>query len=564
MTVPGPGSTSAGGTRVVLPAPGIAVTTAARASRTRARISSRYGSIGSGSRGTVRSYMLTDAASTARIVRAAMRNRSTSLRSAVALLIASSSIALTALDRAAEPTLAIYDVTVIDGAGAPPRPGMTVLVEQDRISAIGPVSKTEVPPDTPVITGTGKFLIPALWDMHAHVANQGADSLTTDVILPMFTAFGIVGVRDMGGAFDRIERARIDMRQGRLQGPLVISPGPFLDGPQQTTPIVMPVTDEESARDAVRKLVERHVDFVKVQSGLSREAWRAAGSEARRHGLVFAGHVPEAVSASEVVGSGQASIEHVSPVLPGDAGLLLACSAKEDELRRELLAIRDATHQPNANAAELRTRQDALQLAMFDTYDAARATALFRRMMKEKVVSVPTLVWSQTIVPTTREEPADLPLQAIPRVMRDRWFAARKRYFETSTDERLAHNARLAKSSIEFVRKMHDVGVTILAGTDSLDTFVLPGFSLHQELELLVRAGFSPMSALQSATRDAARYFGQERERGTVQKGKMADLLLLDADPLADIRNTRRIFVFIRGGDVLTRADLAALLPARP
>jgi predicted amidohydrolase len=466
--------------------------------------------------------------------------------------------------RAAEPTLAITNVTIIDGAGAPARPGMTVLIEQDRISTIGPAARVVVPPDTPVLAGAGRFLIPALWDMHTHIANQAPASLTADVILPMFTAHGVVGVRDMGGDFDRIQRARIDMRQGRLQGPLVVSPGPFLDGPQPDSPIVMPVRDEAEARDAVRRLVERHVDFIKVQSDLSREAWRGAASEAKRHNLVFAGHVPIAISASEVVGSGQASIEHASPALPGDAALLLACSSREDELRRELLALQAAVRQANANAAELRKRQDALQLAMFESYDASRATALFRRMLKEKVVFVPTLIWSQTLLPGSRDEvPAIPPLASVPAAIRDRWAAGRKRYLESATDERLAHNARLARESIEFVRKVHEFGATVLAGTDSFDAFVLPGWSLHQELELLVSAGFSTMSALQSATRDAVRYFGQERERGTVEKGKMADLLLLDADPLADIRNTRKIAAFIRGGDVLTRADLAALLPAR-
>jgi amidohydrolase family protein len=466
--------------------------------------------------------------------------------------------------RAAEPTLAVVNVTLIDGAGSPPKPNMTVLVEEGRISAIEPAARAVVPEGTTTVDGAGKFLIPALWDMHAHVANMAGQSLSGDVILPMFTAYGVVTVRDMGGDFDRIQRLRIDMRQRRVEGPLIITPGPFVDGPRPPTDIVMPVSGEESARETVRTLVEKGVDFIKVQSGLSRESWRAVASEAKRRNVVFAGHVPEAVSASEVVGSGQASIEHASPALPGDAGLLLACSSREEELRAEMLAIEAALGKPNADRAELRGRQDALRIAMFDSYDPARATALFRRMAKENVVAVPTLIWSQTQLPRSRDDLlSDVPLGAIPSQLRLGWTAARRRTVESLTDERLAHNAKIAERSIDFVRKMHDAGVTILAGTDSFDMLVIPGYSLHQELELLVKAGFSPMSAIYASTRDAARYFKQDKERGTIAKGKSADMLLLDADPLADIRNTRKIAAFIKGGDLLTRGDLDGLLPAR-
>jgi imidazolonepropionase-like amidohydrolase len=482
----------------------------------------------------------------------------------IPLTLAASFVAVVLLAaRPPDPTLAIVNVTVIDGAGTPPRPNMTVLVDESRIASIDPSARAVVPADTPTVEGRGKFLIPALWDMHTHVANT-TTAATADVILPMFTAYGIVAVRDMGGDFARIQRLRMDMRQRRVEGPLIITPGPFVDGPQPASPIVMPVSDEEDAKAAVKALIERGVDFIKVQSGLSHDAWRAVATEAKRRNIVFAGHVPEAVSASEVVGSGQASIEHISPALPGDAGLLLACSSKEDSLRTELRAIASALRQPNADRAELRKRQDALQTAMFDTYDEARATALFRRMVKENVVSVPTLIWSQTQLPRSRDDLGqDVPLQAIPALMRNGWLTTRRRTVEALTDQRIAHNKVIAERSIDLVRKMHDVGVTILAGTDSFDTLVIPGYSLHQELELLVAAGFSPMSALYSATRDAARFFKQDKDRGTIAKGKMADMLLLDADPLADIRNTRKIAAFIKAGDVLTRADLDAMIPAR-
>jgi hypothetical protein len=458
-------------------------------------------------------------------------------------------LALLLAGPAAEPPLAVTDVTVIDATGAPPRAGWTVLVRDGRIAGLGPAGVVTAPAGARRLDGAGKFLIPGLWDMHVHLAVAPEPRLAEDVMLPLLVRHGVVGVRDMGGDFDRIQGVRAAIAAGTLVGPRIVAPGPFVDGPQDASATVVPVRNGEEARAAVRGLKARGVDFVKVQAGLSKEAWQAVGEESRRLGLPFAGHVPDAVSASEVPGSGQRTVEHVSPALPGDAALLFACSRREAELRAELLAL---TADTKATREARRARRRALQAALLDGYDETRAQALFGRLKAEGVAVVPTLVWSRTQLPQDEADlGAGVPLGGVPKEMADAWATQRRQAVAGLTPDAFALFRRIDDHSRRVVGALHRAGVRLLAGTDSFDAFVVPGFALHQELELLVQAGLTPMEALQAATREPARFLGLEAERGTIEVGKAADLVLLEADPLADIRNTRRIGAVVLGGRVV-------------
>jgi hypothetical protein len=310
----------------------------------------------------------------------------------------------------------------------------------------------------------------------------------------------------------------------------------------------------------VRTLKARGVDFIKVQAGLSLACLAAVADESHRLGLGFAGHVPEAVRALDMVSLKPRSIEHVSPALPGDAGLMLGCSSREDELRRELRAIATAWQAPGAARDSIRARERVLQAAILESYDVARATSLFGSMVRQDVWSVPTLIGSRSFHPLGREDSTEVPMRYFPDAMERRWEAGRKDYIAAVPPGDLALSARIATRSVLFTGAMRAAGVRILAGTDAFDAWVLPGFSLHQELALLVDAGLSPMEALQSATLGPAQFLERARTQGTIERGKQADLLLLDADPLADIRNTRRIAALVQGGIHRSRADLDALL----
>ncbi len=462
---------------------------------------------------------------------------------------------------AAPAPVAITHVTVIDMTGAAARADQTVLIDRGVIARADVAARVAIPKGARVIDGRGKYLIPGLWDMHIHLANRPDSLLAERFLVPLLLAHGVTGVRDMGGDPARIRAIRAAVARNPFHAPHIVAPGPFVDGPQDASPIWRSVTTAAEARAAVRSLKREGADFVKIQSGLSRECMLAVADESKRQGLRFAGHVPEALTAFEVIAAGPASLEHVSPSLPGDAGLMRACSANEPALRDSLRALNEASQQPKPDIAALRARQRDLQSRHLDPWDDAAMKRLFHDLNAHGTHVVPTLVWSQSLRALDSTDTGQVaPLEYVPRAMRERWRSGRRRYVEGVTHEALTLNRRMAERSIDLVGAMHRAGVAVMAGTDAFDAFVLAGPSLHQELELLVRAGFTPLAALQAATVVPARFLGRARTQGTIERGKQADLVLLSANPLDDIRNTRHIDAVVAGGSVLDRSALGALL----
>jgi imidazolonepropionase-like amidohydrolase len=334
-----------------------------------------------------------------------------------------------------------------------------------------------------------------------------------------------------------------------------------VDGPQPADAAVLPVANAAEARAAVRALKARGVDFIKVQAKLSRESYLAVADEAKHQGISFAGHVPESMNAGEVSDAGQRSLEHLSPALPGDAGILLACSGQEAELRQALAALSAAEQKPDANQEELRARTRELQAKLLDSYSPTKADALLARLARNRTWVVPTLIFSQSYRPLSPQDLGqDVPLQYVPAATRQRWEERRKRYVESAPPETFTLTRRVAEKSLALAAALHRAGVPLLAGTDSFDGFDISGFSLHQELALLVQAGLRPTEALQTATTNPAKFLGREHDAGTVEVGKMADLVLLDANPLEDIRNTRKIRGVVLHGRFFDRVALDKML----
>ena len=453
--------------------------------------------------------------------------------------------------------LVITGINVIDLDGGPTRT-FTVVVDRGSIVDLLPPEQP-VPEADAVIEGRGKFLIPGLWDMHVHLATRPEPSLAENIMFPLFLANGVVGVRDMGGPLDRVLALRAGVNEGRLQGPRIITPGPFIDGSGDADPMFRRAATAEDARTAVRELVKAGVDFVKVQANLTRASYDAVIAEARAQKIVVSGHVPVALSAAHTIGSGQRSIEHISPALPGDAGLLFGCSSREDALRAELLPIERG--RTSATPEAIRARETALRGELVRTFDPARAATLGARLRSGRTWIVPTLIWSNSFRPLHREaNGADLPLEFVPAQTRKGWQDGRARYLQAAPPEAFTAASEVADASARAVGALHGSGARILAGTDTFDAFVLPGVSLHQELVLLTEAGLTPLAALQTATRNAADFHGTLDSEGTISRGKKADLVILDADPLADIRNASRIHAVITRGRTLTRAGLDKLL----
>jgi imidazolonepropionase-like amidohydrolase len=443
------------------------------------------------------------------------------------LLLAAGALAQT-------PPLAITHVTVIDATGAAPRPDVTVLVGDGRVSAIG--REVQVPEKATVVQGAGKFLIPGLWDMHVHWNDER--------YLALFVANGVTGIRVMWGYPRHLEQRR-RIAEGSLVGPRMAIAGTIIDGPKPFWPDSIAAGTPEEGREAVRRTQKDGYDYVKVYSGLPRDVFFAIADEAKNLGIPFVGHVPDRVRVAEASDAGMKSVEHLT-------GVTLAVSGTEAELRQGLAA---AAKLP---AAERGERLRAIGARILETYDASTAAALYAKLKANGTWQVPTFtVLRYGADPFAAEYANDPRLRYMPLWVRKMWsedFRKRER-----TAEQAASQMRLFQRRLELVGEMHRAGIGILAGSDVLNPYCFPGFSLHDELEWLVKAGLTPMAALQAATRNPALFLGQP-EAGTIEPGKLADLVLLDADPLEDIRNTRRIATVVANGRLYSREAIAGLL----
>ena len=443
-------------------------------------------------------------------------------------------------------SLIIQNITVIDATGADPRPGMSVGIDKGQITEIR--KSIKAPKGVEIVDGTGKFLIPGLWDMHVHVN-------APEIFFPLLLANGITGVREM---FTGIPMQTIREWRMRAGVPRIYAAG-FLDGPLmvQPPPGAFAIANPEQARFAVHALAETGVDFLKVYNSIPRDAYFALAEEARLIGIPFAGHVPEAVSTGEASDAGQRSQEHLINVM-------LDCSTNADELR----AARVATMFSDKITGEARLRALAWPdpEGLFDTYSDEKAARLFAKFVKNGTWHVPTLVVLAGFARARDEEFTQDPRRRfLPRQWTESWdprvtFFLRDLLTE---DYEVLHQriVALVARYKKLVGDMRKAGVEFLAGTDASGwNPVLPGFGLHEELALLVESGLTPMEALQSATRNPARYFNKLDEMGTVEAKKSADLVLLNANPLEDIRNTQKIEAVVMRGRYYSRKELNAML----
>lgn len=444
-------------------------------------------------------------------------------------------------------SLAFTHVSVIDATGARIKPDMTVLITGDRIIELGPSGKVRVPKDAQVVNATGKFLIPGLWDMHVHW--YGYDK----AYLQLFIANGITGVRVMWGAPIHFEWRR-EIDDGKLSGPRMIISSTILDGPKPVWPGSSGIGNEAEARQAILKAKQEGADFVKVYSLLPRNAYFAIANETKKQALPFAGHVPFSVSVSEASDAGQKSIEHLT-------GILAECSAREKELSRSFV---DAySNPPPGQRLPDPALTRPLNRMMVETFSPEKAVKLFARLRRNDTWQCPTLTITRSGAfindPDFRNDPR---LKYMPRQLRTAWNPSTDFRFRGRSAQDFEISKLVYRKSIEVVGLMHQSGVKFLAGTDVGNPYCFPGFSLHDELELLVEAGLTPIAALQAATINPARFLSKEKDLGTVEKDKIADLVLLEENPLEDIRNTRTINAVVVGGKLIPKAELARMLAA--
>lgn len=439
------------------------------------------------------------------------------------------------------PVLAVTNVTVVDAAqGA--RPGQTVVVDGDRIVAVG--TGVDVPRGARVVDGTDRYLIPGLWDMHVHLTY---DQALVEAMPRLFLSYGVTSVRDTGGLLDELLPVVRTMRAEGAVAPRVFFSGPLLDGafvvydgdgrPEIGTANPSP----QAARANVASLAAAGVDFIKIYEMVTPEVFDALVAAGNEHGLPIAMHVPLSLQAGQTA-SRVRSMEHLRNVE-------MDCAANAGELletRRRILA-----EHREGPGAELRSRLHGLQrLPAVAAYDAGRCDEVLASM--RNTIQVPTLRLNALAV----QGPFDRPdwseaLDRLPAEVATNWRAATERRLAAG-----AGNTTFGEWSLALIGWMHERGVPIGAGTDTPISFAAPGHSLHDELDMLVRAGLSPVEALRSATVRPAEFFGLEGQMGQVAEGYRADLVLLGANPLEDISHSRRIEGVVSRGRWFTVEEL--------
>jgi imidazolonepropionase-like amidohydrolase len=434
--------------------------------------------------------------------------------------------------------IAITHVTVINPGTSSVQANRTVIITGDHIAAVSDAAKVQPPKNARVIDATGQYLIPGLWDMHVHSAFGDWFPGGRDIILPLYVANGVTGVRDMGGDVPVLFAWRKEISNGHIIGPRMIVSGPMLDGylpdGKLRFPSSIPVTTAAQAIAAVDSLKKQGVDFIKVQSEISRDAYVAAAAEAHKQGLPIVGHVPDKVRMKEVVQAGQMSVEHLMGIFEG-------CSTAEDKFIQG---------------------QGNLKL-LLSTQDQQRCDALIKLLAQHQTWQVPTLAWQRGGEFLDQPDPKRAPLDKyVPAYWRDvTWRRFTDEMMPDLLKDPLALRKEYFAHNLQITGAMHHAGVPFLAGTDSAPgVYIMPGFSLHDELANFVEAGFTPMESLQTATSNPARFLGMQASLGSVESGKLADLLLLTANPIDDIRNTRKISAVLARGRLLDRAALDQIL----
>ena len=463
-----------------------------------------------------------------------MRTISLRVFAAFTLLVACSSQDRAKQSRAPDAPVAITHVTVIDATGAPAQRDMTVIIANRRIAEVGKSSAVAIPESAAVVDSRGKYLIPGLWDMHVHEIFGDWIPEDEKIMPALFVLNGVTGVRDMGGDLEPLKKWRARIAAGDLLGPRMVISGPMLDGPTPAFPSSAPIKDAADGRRVVDELKAAGADFIKIQSLVPADGYFAAAAEAKKQGITFVGHVPDKVRAVDASNAGQKSIEHLT-------GVFEACSTVEDELMAK----------PRGPG---RGR-------FLSTYDPQRARKLIALFAKNQTWQVPTLYWErgEWLIEKTNQG-ADPLVKFAPMAWRERtWPMFTREIAKGWSTDPIAEREAFFQAELKMVGEMNRAGVPILAGTDTAaGVRVYPGFSLHEELSLLVEAGLNPMQALQSATSSAAKFLDLP-DSGTITRGKRADLVLLDADPLTDIGNTRKIRGVFLNGRYLDRTELDQL-----
>lgn len=421
----------------------------------------------------------------------------------------------------AQQSYAIVDVTVIPMDRERRLEHHTVLVSNGRVASLGPVATAAVPAGAVRIDGRGKFLVPGLGDAHAHLSTGGGGTALAERALTLFALNGVTMVRSMytephhAAARDRVAR-------GEIVGPRTVIVSPALTGQTAATP--------EAARDAVRRYHAERYAAIKVLPGISLATFDALAAESRALRIPLVGHVPASVGLARALDAGYASIEHLDGYL-------------------EAMAQGEAAGPPPNGGF--------FGFGVLATADDRTIPALVAATKRAGTTIVPTEFEMETFTSMDggaagKGRPG---MQYAPAALVDQW-ASQKDGFARGVGVTAERSARYRDLRRRLIRELHAAGVPIALGSDGFNLFAVPGFSTFDELETLVAAGLTPFAALAAGTVQVARLIGLPDVTGTIAPGGVADLILLDGDPLADIANVRRQAGVMLAGAWMPRSDI--------
>jgi imidazolonepropionase-like amidohydrolase len=410
-----------------------------------------------------------------------------------------------------KPALAIVGASLIDGSGSAPVRDAAVVVRGDRIVAAGPRGSVSIPESTEVVDASGKTILPGLWDMHAH-----HDQVEWG---PAYLAAGVTTVRDCGNLVDVKLALREAVESGNAIGPRLLLAG-LIDGKGAAATGPIRVDSPAEARAAVEQFKRKRFDQIKIYDSVKPDLLRIIAAEAHRLGMTVTGHVPQGMNVFEAVEAGMDQINHFA-FIP----LVMLSDAEKARLEKAGLGDFLLTLSSITNAVRL------------DSIAARRAMTF---LQEHGTVLDPTFAEFELYV-HNKGEPIEPFEPGVVKVSAE--LASQINLLGLPADRAGIHQQAFA-SGLSILGALHQAGVRIVAGTDQF----VPGYSLHRELELYVKAGFTPMEAIRAATIVPAQTMNLQSEIGTIEPGKRADIILLDGNPIENIANIRKVSAVIARG----------------
>ena len=408
-------------------------------------------------------------------------------------------------------TLALVGATLIDGTGKPAIADSAIVIEKGRIIAAGPRTTVTIPKNATVLDQHGRAVLPGLWDMHAHFEQVEWG--------PIYLAAGVTTVRDVGNELEFITAVRDAIANGRGLGPRLLLAG-VVDGSGKLAIGVQRVDTPEQSRQWVNRYHQAGFQQIKIYSSVKLEELRAVTEEAHRLGMTVTGHIPEGLNAYQAIEAGQDQINHIQ-------------------------YIADIMHPPLPADASRADRRKAAAEVDLNSTDAQKALSFLKA---HHTVVDPTIALFEFFTGTTAKPPASFE----PGAAKVAPELAEQLTGVEPPSPRSEQIEKMLEKYLAIVGALYRAGVPIVAGTDQ----TVPGHSLHREIELYVQAGFTPMEAIQAATLVPARVMGLDKEVGTIEEGKRADLIILNGNPLEDIHNTRNVDYVITNGVMYNCTEL--------